>query len=204
MTYLISGIVFGLSAGLSPGPLLTLVISETLKHGVREGVKVSIAPLLTDLPIIAVALLVLSRLSNAFAVLGVISLGGTVFLSYLGYKAVTFSGAGLDVGNLQPESLRKGVVANLLNPNPYVFWLTIGGPTVIKASADGVLSISLFVAAFYFLLVGSKIAVALAVERSRPFLKSKVYVYVNRGLGIVLFAFAALFVRDALKYFGVV
>ena len=32
---LVSGAVFGLSGGLTPGPLLTLVISETLKHGVR-------------------------------------------------------------------------------------------------------------------------------------------------------------------------
>lgn len=50
-TFLISGIIFGLSAGISPGPLLALVISETLKFGRKEGIKVAIAPLITDIPI---------------------------------------------------------------------------------------------------------------------------------------------------------
>ena len=61
-SFLFSGVVFGLSAGLSPGPLLTLVISETLKHNAKEGIKVSIAPILTDLPIVMITILVLSRL----------------------------------------------------------------------------------------------------------------------------------------------
>jgi threonine/homoserine/homoserine lactone efflux protein len=63
------GIVLGLAAGFSPGPLTVLVISETLRHGLRAGVKVSLAPVLTDLPIIALAVLLLARLvegSRAF------------------------------------------------------------------------------------------------------------------------------------------
>ena len=36
----LSGLVVGLSAGASPGPLLSLVISETLNHGTRAGTKV--------------------------------------------------------------------------------------------------------------------------------------------------------------------
>lgn len=35
--YLVSGIVFGLSSGLAPGPLLTLVLTETLRHGKKGG-----------------------------------------------------------------------------------------------------------------------------------------------------------------------
>jgi len=50
LSFMISGIVFGLSGGLTPGPLFTLVVSETLKHGVKEGIKVSVVPLFSDLP----------------------------------------------------------------------------------------------------------------------------------------------------------
>lgn len=50
--FLLSGILLGLSGGLAPGPLLTLVASETLRHGARAGVRVALAPLLTDLPIV--------------------------------------------------------------------------------------------------------------------------------------------------------
>lgn len=49
--FLTIGAALGLSAGLAPGPLLTLVISETLQHGVKSGVKVALAPVITDLPI---------------------------------------------------------------------------------------------------------------------------------------------------------
>ena len=48
---LTAGILLGLSAGFAPGPLLTLVIAQTLKHNVREGIKVALAPLISDFPI---------------------------------------------------------------------------------------------------------------------------------------------------------
>ena len=45
--FLTLGTVLGLSAGLAPGPLLTLVISETLQHDIRAGIKVAVAPFIT-------------------------------------------------------------------------------------------------------------------------------------------------------------
>ena len=56
------GTVLGLAAGFSPGPLTFLIISETLRHGLRAGMKVSLAPVVTDLPIIVLAVLLLDRL----------------------------------------------------------------------------------------------------------------------------------------------
>ncbi len=48
LDYLITGITFGFVAGISPGPLLALVISETIKHNHKEGIKIALSPLLTD------------------------------------------------------------------------------------------------------------------------------------------------------------
>ncbi|OGT32916.1 MAG: hypothetical protein A2W28_01290 [Gammaproteobacteria bacterium RBG_16_51_14] len=50
--FLVTGAVLGISAGLAPGPLLALVVTETLKHGIRTGVRVALVPVCTDLPII--------------------------------------------------------------------------------------------------------------------------------------------------------
>ena len=61
----LSGAVFGLAAGLMPGPLLALVIQQTLRHGPTEGIKVAAAPLLTDLPIVAAALFAVNRVADA-------------------------------------------------------------------------------------------------------------------------------------------
>ena len=45
--------------------MLMLVITQTLKHGAREGLKVAMVPLLRDAPIIAASLWILARLGNA-------------------------------------------------------------------------------------------------------------------------------------------
>ena len=52
------GALFGLSAGFSPGPLMTLVISQTLQHNAREGALVAASPLVTDAPIILISFFV--------------------------------------------------------------------------------------------------------------------------------------------------
>ncbi len=203
ITYLFSGIVFGLSGGLTPGPFLTLVISQTLQHGIREGIKVAIAPLLTDLPIVLATFLVLAKLSDLQPVLGVIALSGGAFLAYLGYESLFFKGAELNVVDVNPRSIRKGIIANFLNPNPYLFWLTIGAPSVLRALESGWAPATLFIAGLYLFLVGSKVLMAVLVGKSRRFLKSRNYIYTIRALGVVLFIFAGLFIRDGLISLGV-
>ena len=44
MSETLSGGLFGLAAELSPGPLLVLVIQQTLRYGTSEGLKVAGAP----------------------------------------------------------------------------------------------------------------------------------------------------------------
>lgn len=199
-----SGVIFGLSGGLTPGPLLTLVISETLKHDVKEGIKVAIAPLLTDLPIVLITIVVLSRLENILPLLGVVSLLGSAFLTYLAYESISFKGVDIDLEQERPQSMRKGVIVNFLNPSPYMFWFTIGAPLVLKALNIGVFSAFLFVFGFYVFLVGSKVVVAVVVGKSRFFLKSRNYIYTVRFLGIILLVFAGLFLKDSLELFGVI
>ena len=67
--YLSSGLFFGIIAGISPGPLLPLVVSETLKFGPKEGIKLSLAPLITDIPIVLASFFIISNVIklNVFA-----------------------------------------------------------------------------------------------------------------------------------------
>lgn len=198
-----SGITLGLSAGISPGPLLTLVITETLRFGIREGIKVAIAPILTDLPIMAAAVFVVSNLASVKPVIGGLSLLGAFFLVYLGIESLRIKGVVLEMGTSKPKSIRKGMVANFLNPNPYLFWFTLGGPLLINASDDGWLPVAGFITAFYLLLVGSKVLLAVIAGKSGKFLKSGHYIYTVRVLGIALILFAAMFARDGLILLGI-
>jgi len=201
-SFLLSGFVFGLSAGFAPGPLTALVISETLKYTAAEGAKVALSPLITDLPIILFIFLALSRLAGIDGFVGTISLCGAAFIAWLGYESVRFKGADLQIDDLPPRSIRKGVLVNFLNPNPWLFWFTIGAPTILEALGVGLMSAVLFVLSFYTMLVGSKMLIAAAVGRSRGFLKSGVYVGIIRGLGVVLFVYAGVFLGKGLISLG--
>ena len=59
LQFVLAGLAFGSAGGFTPGPTITLVISQTLRHGVREGFKIAISPLITDAPIILLAIFVL-------------------------------------------------------------------------------------------------------------------------------------------------
>jgi threonine/homoserine/homoserine lactone efflux protein len=198
-TFLTIGALFGLTAGISPGPLLTLVITETLQHNKTEGIKIAIAPLITDLPIIFVTLFIFSRISQFTIVLSMISFLGGIFVAYLGYETLHAQGLTIAAQTLKPESFKKGIAVNLLNPNPYLFWLTVGTPIAFKAYELSVTAVILFFLSFYILLVGSKICIVLIVERSKTFLNNKTYLLIMRILGIVLFIFAVYFFYDGIK-----
>lgn len=197
------GALLGLSAGFAPGPLLALVITQTLKHSVAEGIKVALAPLITDLPIIVLSLLLLARFANFKLVLGAVSFVGGLYILYLAYESVFWGTDRLDAAVVEPKSIRKGVLANALNPHPYLFWITVGAPLVMRAKAVSPVSPAAFVGFFYMFLVGSKVVLALVVGKSRIFLKSKWYLYIMRILAGALVCFAFLLLRDALSLLGV-
>ena len=177
-----AGLIYGLSAGFSPGPLLMLVISQTLQHGVKEGVKVAAAPVLTDLPIIVVSLAVLSRLGNFKPLLGGISLAGGIFVAYMAWGNFRTSAPAMAENPAAPRSWLQGVAANALNPHPYLFWLTVGGPTIVGGRQEGWAGVLLFLAVFFFCIVGAKMAIAVLVGHSKHFLQGRFY----RGILIVL------------------
>ena len=195
-----TALVFGLSAGFSPGPLLTLVITETLKAGVPAGLRIAMAPLITDAPIIAGCVLLLATYAHAMTIIGMVALIGGLFIAWMGYVNITFTGIDAGKGAPLPSPLRTGIMANLLNPHPYLFWLTVGSPLILKANRSGMGVTILFLTLFYGCLVGSKMLVALAVGHSRQFLRSHLYIWIIRALGVLLLIFAGLFLGEGWGY----
>jgi threonine/homoserine/homoserine lactone efflux protein len=198
ITYLIIGILLGLSAGFAPGPLLTLVVSETLRHDVKAGIRVALSPLITDLPIILLTVFILERLAAYGPVLGVISLIGGVVLIYMAWQGFFVKGQEVTLGVEIPKSLTKGIIVNLTNPHPYLFWLSVGGPTIIKAMNIGLMAAGGFLIGFYLFLVGSKVILALITGRSKTFLTGKWYLLTLKILALLLFLFALMVVREGL------
>jgi len=192
----------GLSAGFAPGPLLTLVVSQTLKHNTREGVKIAVAPLITDLPIIVVSLFILAKLTHFRYLLGGISFVGGMYVLYLAYESLQTEPVVLDISRGEPHSLRKGAFINALNPHPYLFWTTVGAPLMLQAWQENRFSPLVFVACFYLFLVGSKLFLVFLVGRSRTFLMSRAYLWTMRLLGGLLGFFAIVLMKEALAFWG--
>jgi len=132
LPFLLSGVSFGLAAGLSPGPLMALVISQTLRYGLREGLKVTFAPLASDAPIILLCLFVLSRIADLGHALAWVSIFGGGFVDYLGYDSLRTSGLELGEKQTAPRSSPKAVLLNLPNPRVCLFWTTVGSAMILR------------------------------------------------------------------------
>ena len=176
--YLITGISLGLSSGVSPGPLFALVISETVNYGKKEGIKVAISPLITDIPIILFSYFILGLFGDSDVMYGILSLAGGLFIGWLAYGSFRVKDIG-SVATTKARSLQKGVITNLLNPAPYMFWITVGIPTVLKGYEQGIINAILFVGPFYLCLVGSKIVLAILVGRTGR-IDGKILRYINK------------------------
>jgi threonine/homoserine/homoserine lactone efflux protein len=203
LSFLSTGTILGLSAGFAPGPLLALVVSETLQHDAKAGIKVALAPVLTDLPIIIFTLFIMAKLSRFHHILGGISIIGACFLLYLGIKNITTKGVDIAQDTSPHRSLQKGILVNTLSPHPYLFWFTVGGPTTIKAMNVGLTSSLFFIGSFYVMLVGAKIFLALVVSKSRSFLLGNRYIFTMRLLGFILVILAGFLFRDGLHLLGI-
>ena len=202
--FLTIGIILGLSAGFSPGPLLTLVISETLEHDMKAGIKVALAPIVTDLPIIILTVFILAKLTNFHNILGIISLSGGFLILFMGYKGIRTKGIEFKLEKDRPKSLIKGIVVNALSPHPYLFWFSVGGPILTRAMKVSAVAVLAFIGGFYILLIGSKLILSIVVGRSRSFLNGTLYLYILRLLGMVLGLIALLLFRDGLKLLGLI
>lgn len=194
--YLFSGVILGLSAGFSPGPLLALVLSETVNHGKKAGIYVAIAPILTDIPIILLSFYMIDILSASKVAFGLLSVIGALYLLWLARENFQIKEIEVNVSGNE-RSFQKGIMANFLNPAPYLFWISIGAPLVIRGMQVHLLNSVFFLVGFYVFLVGSKILVAILVGVYRTRINKKTYRIINIFLGVFLILISLKFFYDA-------
>ncbi len=187
--YAASAFIFGLTAGLKPGPLGIVIIQQTLQNGLRQGLRASLAPIITDGPIIAFALLLLTQLRDMSLFIGVLSLFGGLYLFWLAAKILKIKKMEISKSLNRIGSLSMAIKVNFLNPNPYLFWFTVGGSYIILGTTA---QSFIFVVVSIGTLVLSKMLVAWVASRFREILDSRAYLWIMRALGILLAAFGIL------------
>ena len=194
--YLIYGITLGLAAGIAPGPLLTMVISETLKGNKINGMLIAIAPLITDLPIVFFSIFILNSFSNTEHILGILSITGGIFLIYLAVQNFRFNPKTNNTKSGYGSSIKYGIITNILSPHPYLFWITIGAPIFIKASKSGASNSFAFIIGFYLLLVSSKVVIALISSKVKGFLNSTSFNNTMKLMGGILLLLSGVMIYE--------
>jgi threonine/homoserine/homoserine lactone efflux protein len=177
LTFFLLGAGIGLVAGISPGPVLTLVVTETLKGGWPRGAAVAAGPLLADGPIILISITLFAHLPPE--VLPAISIVGGIFLLYLAVTtALSARHAALprvDSRSSARGGLLTGLLARGLSPHPYLFWFLVGGPALLQAQQLGWPAVAAFLVGYYATIVGSNVGLALALHRWMRLLSQRVY-----------------------------
>jgi threonine/homoserine/homoserine lactone efflux protein len=132
--YLISGATFGFAAVVQPGPMQAYLLARAASHGWRRTLPAAFAPLFSDVPVIAVTVLVLSRMPVWLTQW--LRAAGGVFVLYLAFGAFkawrTWEPARASQLPSAGRSLFEATTVNLLNPNPWIAWSLVLGPLLLK------------------------------------------------------------------------
>lgn len=156
---MLAALALGVAGGLSPGPLHSLILATALRDGPRAGARIAVAPLLSDIAPVGASLVLAAALPEA--ALGWMSVVGGVVL--VGMAARSLRDRGPEVRASAGADYLKGAVTNVLNPNPWIFWLGAGAPLLAAAFDAGVWAGVGWLVVFYVGLVGVKVGFALGV-----------------------------------------
>jgi len=167
--YIVQGIGYGFAAAVQPGPLQTFLISQALLKGWRKSLPAALAPLISDGPIIALCLLVLSQVPAWLQQF--LYLAGGLFILYLAYGAYrSWKSFGPHIPSLETgarQSLFKAALTNILGPGAYIFWTLVTGPILIQGWRETPLHGVIFILGFYITMILSLCAIIIVFGSAR-------------------------------------
>jgi len=166
---LLLALTYAFAAAVQPGPFQAFIVSQALGKGWRGAWPAALAPLISDVPVIVIVLLALSRVSETM--ISGLRLGGGVLLLFLAWGSYRSWRDDREeaTADAKPEgtTLLKAVFVNLLGPGPWLGWSLIMGPLLLdswrRSRVEGVL----LVLVFYVTMVASLIGIILLFSGAR-------------------------------------
>ena len=157
----LQGAALGFAAAVQPGPFMAYLVNQTLTLGFRKTWMTAFAPLISDGPIIAIAILVLVQMPSWLQ--RALNLLGGFFILYLAWNAfqqwrnfVSPDAAPLSSGH---QTILKAAMMNALSPMPYLYWSLVTGPILISGWKQSPLEGLSFLAAFYLVMIASLLVI---------------------------------------------
>lgn len=159
--YLLQGVGFGFAAASQPGPFQTYLISQALTRGWKRSLPASLAPLLSDGPIILISVLVLSQLPGWLQ--QVMYIAGGLFILYLSYGTYkawrNFNETIIHPEMASHQTILKAAMTNALSPGAYIFWTLVTGPILVQGWRETPVNGIGFLAGFYITLISALAAI---------------------------------------------
>lgn len=200
--------VLGTLAGLAPGPYTTMVAGTALERGFKAGFILALTPLVTDVVPMLFSALLLDRLGGlALTLLGIV--GGAIivvvgirFLRGHSKEAQPFlseEDPARDGNGEQGQSARAGsgerrqsarvghvIAGTLLNPSPWLFWLVIASPLLLRSwnrsPGEGVV----FVALIFLTNITTASLLAWVASHSRKLMNPEWQRRILKAVGVTL------------------
>ena len=161
--YIVQGMGYGFAAAVQPGPFQTYIISQTLTRGWKRTLPAALAPLISDGPIIALCLLVLSQIPIWLQ--RSLYIAGGSFILYLAYGAYrSWKDFDPNIPTADPgtqQSVLKAALMNALSPSPYIYWSLVTGPILLRGWREMPIYGVGFLGGFYVTIVSSLLAIIL-------------------------------------------
>ncbi len=186
LPYLILGGGFAFAAVLQPGPLQAFLLSRAASAGWKRTLPAALSPLLSDGPIALLVLFALGRIPPIGQ--QALRAAGGLLLLYLAWTATRQARSGTSPlepdRSSGPRTLLQAVMVNLLNPNPYLGWALVLGPSAVSAWRESPVHAAILLTAFYgVMVVGLAVFIVLAgMVRLLPRRAHRALVYASAAI----------------------
>ena len=198
----------GFTGAMMPGPVTTLIVTETARRGFIAGPLVTIGHVLLELAMVVALYFGLGDLLKQNAVAGTIGLLGGIFLLWMGFgivRSAWLAQVSLTLNQSTPRAtgagnpIAAGVLTSVSNPYWILWWATVGAASLVTFRAYGLAGI----VAFY---IGHTLAdwvwnnvVAFIVATGRRGMSDRVYRGILIACGGFLIALSFYFVSSGIS-----
>jgi threonine/homoserine/homoserine lactone efflux protein len=201
-----SSLLIAYSGALMPGPMLTVVVTETPRQGARAGPLVVLGHAILELTLLVLLVIGLGPLLNHHTVQAALQIVGGSMLVWtavsmivaLARRQVSIDWEGQSDGG-RARAVVMGILSSLANPYWLLWWATIGLGLLTKAYALGVAGLVAFYLGhitgdltWYSLISGT-------IAAGKRFITARVYATMLSVAAAFLLVLAAWFLTSGLR-----
>lgn len=210
MDLILKGILTGLILSIMIGPVFFVLLETSIRRGIRAAVAFDFGVLLNDVMYIFIAYVFYNKVAELSSgsensMLKII--GGVVFLGYGIFQFFKKAKETEVEDSYQVKSsgkdyvllALKGFLLNLANPLIVFYWfsvMTLGAESATK-EGEGV-SMFAFLASILITFFAIDLLKIVGAKKLRPLVTPKLLIALNRLIGIVFVAFAAILIYQGL------